>query len=345
MKQRLAWTLALPLALTCAAEVGAQGFYYGSGGSVQGGGLGFSYQRRNLSVFGFLGGFSSSRYSAGAYLYDPYGPPPVFYGPPTVVIVAPPVVLSRVGPRILKPQPSLEDEIRGIDLDQIPPSTKSLREEKPPEPPPPDLPGKDVSKPVPPVRPPEQSPDKLPPDKAPPAKKQPVEPPPPVPPKDDPKAETARLTNLGLAAFGGQAYGLAAHRFRQATQVDPNGARAYFLLAQAQFALGKYRQALETIQAGMRLHKNWPTAPFQPRLDLYGGIEPDFAEHLKRLEGAVKDDPNNPELLFLLAYQLWFDGRRDEAVARFRQARPLTADPSFINQFLAAAKAGLVVAK
>jgi hypothetical protein len=349
MKQRLAWTLALPLALTCTAEVRAQGFYYGSGGAAQGGGLGFSYQRRNLSVFGFLGGFSSGRYSAGAYLFDPYGPPPVFYGPypPAVIVLPPPVVLQRVGPRILKPQPSLEDEIRGIDLDAVPPTPKSLREEKPPEPPPPDLPGKDVSKPVPPVRPGEPPPPKgkVPPDKAPPAKKGPVQPPPPGPPKDDPKEESVRLTNLGLAAFGGQAYGLAAHRFRQATRVDPNGARAYFLLAQAQFALGKYHQAVESIHAGMRLHKDWPMAPFQPRLDLYGGIEPDFAEHLKRLEGVLKEDPNNPELLFLLAYQLWFDGRRNEAVARFRQVRPLTPDPSFINQFLAAAKAGQVVAK
>jgi hypothetical protein len=345
MKQRLAWTLALPLALTCASEVRAQTLYYDSGGSGFGRGLGFSYQRRNLSVFGFLGGSSFSRYGAGGpYFFDPYGPPPLLYGPyppPPVVILPPPVVLQRVGPRLVKPQPSLEDEIRGIDLDAVPTTKESSRQEKVPEPLPLDLPGKDVSKPVPPVRPDDQAPPK---DKAPP-KKDPIPPPPPVPPKDGPKEESARLTNLGLAAFGEQAYGLAALRFRQATRADPNGARAHFLLAQAQFALGKYHQAVEAIHAGMRLHKDWPAAPFQPRLDLYGGIEEDFTEHLKRLEGAVKGDPNNLELLFLLAYQLWFDGRRDEAVARFRQARPLTPDPSFIDQFLAAAKAGQVVAK
>ena len=44
------------------------------------------------------------------------------------------------------------------------------------------------------------------------------------------------------------------------------------------------------------------------------------------------------------AYQLWFDGRRPEAVARFRLAREVTADRTFIDQFLAAAPA-LVVQK
>jgi hypothetical protein len=95
----------------------------------------------------------------------------------------------------------------------------------------------------------------------------------------------------------------------------------------------------------MRLHQNWPRAPFQPRLDLYGGIEPDFAEHLKRLEGALQQAPKQPALLFLLAYQLWFDGRRDEAVPLFRQARALTADPTFIDQFLAAVPPKQVVVK
>ncbi len=343
MMQRFAWTLALPLALTCAGEARAQfGFSFGSGGYGSGGGIGFSYQRRNLSLFGSLGGFSFGRYSAGGiYLADPYGPPPMLYGPyppPAVVIVQPPVVLHRAGPRLVPPQPSLEDEIRGIDLDAVPSSKPSSREELVPRPRPLEVPGGDAPRPV---RPAEPKPQ----DKAAPPKKEPAPPPPPPPPPEDPKQEAMRLMTMGLEAFGGEAYGLAAHRFRQATLVDPKGARAYFLLAQAQFALGKYSRAVEAVHAGMRLHKDWPAAPFQPRIDLYGAIEGDFTEHLKRLQAAVSGDPNNPELLFLLGYQLWFDGRRAEAVARFRQARPLAPDPRFIDQFLAAAKAGQVAAK
>jgi hypothetical protein len=343
MMQRLAWILALPLALTCVVEARAQGafYYYDSAGTVPYPQVGFAYLGRRLAIAGFLGGASYSRYAAGGvYFFGPSGAPPLLYGPaapPPAVLLPPPppAVMGRFGPRLTPRRPSLEDEIRGIDLDAVPATKPSLNEgpEVVVRPRPLDVPEKDVVKPVPPVQPPEQPPakEKPPPEKVVPKKA-------PGPPEDNPKDESARLINLGLVAFGAQAYGLAARRFRQAAQVDPNGARPYFLLAQAQFALGKYHEAVEAIHAGMQLHKNWPRAPFQPRLDLYAGIEPDFAEHLKRLEGALKDDPNNPELVFLLAYELWFDGRRNEAVARFQQARPLAPDPSFINQFLAAAK-------
>jgi hypothetical protein len=50
-------------------------------------------------------------------------------------------------------------------------------------------------------------------------------------------------------------------------------------------------------------------------------------------------------LLFLYAYELWFDGRRIEAIPLFRQARLMTADTTFIDRFLAAAAPGPVVQK
>jgi hypothetical protein len=339
--KRVTWTLAPLLALAWAGESRGQFVpYYSSGGYAQGGGIGFSYQRRHLSLSGFLGGFSGGRLGmGGAYLLDPFGPAPL-YGPTTVYVLPPQVVvMPPQAARGLLRQPTLEEETAGIDLDLVPAKKPSQELLPAPAPAPLDLPGKDVSRPVPPVRPA----DLPPPEKVPPAPPRPPKKEPPRP--AEPRDESARLTNLGLAAFTAQAYGLAALRFRQAAAADPKGARAHFLLAQAQLALGKYPAAVESIHAGMRLHQNWPRAPFQPRLDLYGGIEPDFAEHLERLEGALKQAPKRPALLFLLAYQLWFDGRRDEAVPLFRQARALTADPSFIDQFLAAAAPKQVVIK
>ena len=64
----------------------------------------------------------------------------------------------------------------------------------------------------------------------------------------------------------------------------------------------------------------------------------------KKVNDMIAKQPLQPTLLFLSAYQLWFDGRRPEAVARFRLAREVTADHTFIDQFLAAAPA-LVVQK
>ncbi len=149
----------------------------------------------------------------------------------------------------------------------------------------------------------------------------PKQPPPPEPPPQaDPREENTRLVKLGLAAFSDQEYVLAAHRFRQATLVDPKSAPAYFFLAQAQFALGKYRPAVESIHAGMNLTKNWPKAPFQPRIDLYKGAEAEFDVQLKRLRDTLAKNAKDPAYLFLTAYQLWFDGRQNEAVALFQQA-------------------------
>lgn len=331
-----AWVLALPLSLIAAGDLQAQIVVpYGGG---YGGGVGFSYSRRNFSLSGFLGGFPPSRYGSGVYLIDPYGPPPVVIE--KRIIIQYPGQMLPLPRAFLTPRPTLEEEVAGIDLDLVQPKSKRPEVLEPPRPaaPPRPLPGEDVSKPKPPLRPGDLPP--APKDKAP-----EVKPPAPKPPRLDPREENDRLVNLGLAAFREKEYGLAAQRFLQATLAEPKSARAYFLLAQAQFAVGKYRHAVATIHAGMRLHRNWPKAPFQPRTDLYKGIEPELAVQMKRLQGALTRNPDQPQFLFLHAYQLWFDGRQAAALPLFRRARPLTADPAFIDQFLAAAPPPLVAAK
>jgi hypothetical protein len=342
------WVLALALSLLPLGELRAQslGYLYDRGGYGYGGGIVFSSGRRHLSIGGFLGGYGGSRYSSGVvYLADPYGPPYASpYAGPTVTVES--RVTVQLNGRSLSSPGSLRDEVAGIDLDLQPSKKKASAVDQgdlPPAPQPPaQLPGADVSKPRPAIRPEDQPPPKVKPQPPQPPK---VKPPPPdmPPPEADPRAENMRLVKLGMAAFTAQEYVLAAHRFRQATEVEPKSGLGHFLLAQAQFALGKYQGAVESIHAGMSRTKNWPRAPFHPRADLYKGTEPDFVAQLKRLQGVLAKSPDNPAYLFLTAYQLWFDGRQMDAVPLFRQARALTADKGFIDQFLAAA-AGPVAA-
>ncbi len=188
--------------------------------------------------------------------------------------------------------------------------------------------------PVPPVNPPPKEKPK------PPVEEKPKEPPVPQPPRPprpeaDPRAESARQRQLGQDAFAAGEYGRAAQRFRQATRVNPTDSLAYFLLAQAEVALGKYDAAVAAIQDGMPLDPDWPSSPFRP-VTLYGDNVTDLPEHLQALEDALTRHTDDPALLFLTAYVLWFDGRRDEARPLFERAAAVAADPSFGERFLLA---------
>src|SRR5262249_28545774 len=158
---------------------------------------------------------------------------------------------------------------------------------KPSEPPakPIEMPGVDVSVPKKPIRPEDLEKNPKPEVKKPKAPELP-------PPKDNPAEENARLLELGLETFREQEYGIAAFRFLQATEVEPTIARAHFLLAQASFALGKYKDAVKSIEAGMKRQMDWPERNFRPRIELYKGMEPEFDDHIQRLRQALD---NNPE--------------------------------------------------
>ena len=84
---------------------------------------------------------------------------------------------------------------------------------------------------------------------------------------------------------------------------------------------------------GLRLHPDWPASDFRAA-ELYGKEAGAFAEHLRRLEEARTRHPNDPVLLFLYAYELWFDGRKDEARPLFEKAAALMPDRSAADLFL-----------
>jgi hypothetical protein len=187
--------------------------------------------------------------------------------------------------------------------------------------------------------PPDEAPPKVDPKNLPP---RPDKPPRVPEPERHPKDEAARQVQIGKLAFAAQEYGRAAERFRDATRIAPREPTAYFLLAEAELALGKYREAVAAIHDGLRLKPDWPFDAFQP-VELYGPNVPDHDDHIKQLREALERNPRDPALLFLTAYQLWFDGRQDEARPLFRKALPLVTDPRFIHLFLDG-KGGLRIA-
>jgi hypothetical protein len=157
------------------------------------------------------------------------------------------------------------------------------------------------------------------------------------PPAPAPKAPALpvgdRLLAQGRAAFAEQEYGRAERFFQSATEFAPKDHLAFFLLAQAQFAVGKYKEAVVSIHSGLRLKPDWPDARFRVR-PLYENNADDFTDQLRDLETVLLDNRNDPAVFFLYAYELWFDGRQEEARPIFRRALPRVTEPRFIEMFL-----------
>jgi hypothetical protein len=323
-----------------------RGYGYGFGG------IGYGLLRPRLSL-----GLGFGRFYAGGFGYGGgFGLAPFGYyrSQVTVVYTQPPIVLMPP-PRLFLDE--LDEEVPPWPRQQAPRAERLQPPPPQPEAPPPKgdpvggfRPLKPDNRararepmPAPPEqpKPPEQDkpPEmpKPPPPKAPPPRRadQPLELPPPPRPEADPQAEHARLIDFARNAFAAGEYGRAAQRFRQAVNVAPNEPFAHFLLAQALFALGKYADAVDAIHAGLARQPNWPKVRFRP-LDLYGANVAAYAEHLQRLDEVVRQRPDDAILLFLYAYELWFDGRQEEARQFFQRAQPKAAHPGDIERFLRA---------
>ena len=137
-------------------------------------------------------------------------------------------------------------------------------------------------------------------------------------PEKKPAEEKINFLVLGKQAFADREHARAVRFFKQATEANPKDGLAFFLLAQAQFAVGKYREAVVSIHEGLRLEKDWPRSKFRP-LELYGPNPGDFTDHMDQLQAALKAHPGDAVLLFLYGYELWFDGREDEVAGAVPQ--------------------------
>jgi hypothetical protein len=153
----------------------------------------------------------------------------------------------------------------------------------------------------------------------------------PLPPPPG-RAEADRIAESGRKAFADGQYGRALELFRRAADITPNEPSAYFVIAQAQFARGKYREAVAAIATGMAIRADWSEARFIAR-EMYWKKPTVFDDHLEALRQAVTAFPDDAGLLFLLGHQLWFDGKHDEAKALIAKARAIGKDqtpaPSF----------------
>lgn len=307
----------------------------GGHASTIGGGLGFNKGHGNKSLSFYLKG-SYTRYSG--YGFSGFGPYHGGYGfgPPPITsfsIITPPPVQQPPIIIVQPPAPPPEPEIVFVEVGRRP---------DPMPPPDPPLPGEAAGK-FRPVGPGDREKARRPAPDAKPDPKKPKEdrPPPPLPmpppPDPDPNVEYQRLIAMGKEAFAVQERGRALHRFRQAVALRPGDPEGQRLLALTLFSLGKYTDAVEAIQTGMRLDPNWENVRFRP-LELYGPNPADWPENLQALEEALKGEPENPALLFLYAHQLWLDGRQDEAIPFFQKAARFAPekDRPFINRFLKA---------
>ena len=175
---------------------------------------------------------------------------------------------------------------------------------------------------------------------APPEARKVPEPPPPLPQdarpaNPQPELPLAPVNSIsrGKQAFAGQEYGRAERFFQQAIRKESALPSAHFLLAQAQMTLDKYQEAADTILAGLRLQSDWPKSKFRAE-ELYGNHRADFKEQLEHLKELLDQKPSDPVLLNLYAYQLWFDGRGDEAKSFFRRAAEVSSDKTWLDLFL-----------
>jgi hypothetical protein len=147
------------------------------------------------------------------------------------------------------------------------------------------------------------------------------------------QAKADKIAEAGRKAFIDGQYGRALEMFRKAAEVMPNESSTQFLVSQAEFALGKYREAVAAIAAGVAIRADWPDARFNVG-DLYWKSPDLYAEHLKGLRQAVATFPDDAALVFLLGHQLWFDGKRDEARVLFQKAASLGKGSTPAESFL-----------
>jgi hypothetical protein len=154
------------------------------------------------------------------------------------------------------------------------------------------------------------------------------------PPPENPRVTHARLMQDGVKAFGSGEYGRAMELFKKATATLPDHADAYFASGQAWIALGKYSEASKAIHTGLRIDPKW-AADGPPMILLYGNRRFDFEQHRRALVEASEAFPADITLQFVRAYFDWFDAVRDAARLRFEELRPIVADASVIDLFLA----------
>ena len=148
----------------------------------------------------------------------------------------------------------------------------------------------------------------------------------------DAAAEAASQIKRAREAFAREEYGRAVEHIDRAIRAVPDDESATFLKGQAQFAAGQYSEAVATLQAGIKRTPNWPANGFLAKEPFAKGEL--FEAQLVELRRAAAANPAQASLQFLLAYQLWFSGERDEATRLFQNLATRLKDVNAVMPFL-----------
>lgn len=128
------------------------------------------------------------------------------------------------------------------------------------------------------------------------------------------------FASKGESEFQDGKYERAAKYWKHALLDDPENGVLVLLLSQALFAAGKYDEAAGAAQQGMMLLKdeNWGVVVTNYK-ELYPRMS-EYTTHLRALEKARKEKPNDPALRFLLGYHYGFLGFPKEAKEELAKA-------------------------
>lgn len=151
---------------------------------------------------------------------------------------------------------------------------------------------------------------------------------------DASRARAHQFVRFGDEHFRKQKYNDALERYKDASRSAPDLADPYFRQALAWSAMKKYDQAARAIRHGLSLNAGWAGSGFELS-QVYGDNRLAKAAHWETLAQAATLDPQNADLLFLLAVELYFDGQQARSRPFFQRAKSLEpGDVTHIRAFL-----------
>lgn len=146
-----------------------------------------------------------------------------------------------------------------------------------------------------------------------------------------------RFIDYGDARFRHQEFSGAYQRYCKAAEAAPNLADAYFRKGLAQAALGRYESAVQAIERGLSLDRDWPQSDF--RLEhLYGDNVAAKQAQLEQLATAAEKQAENADLMFLLGVELYLDRRPKQAATFLKRAAEIGTDERYLRPFLDSAE-------
>ena len=149
------------------------------------------------------------------------------------------------------------------------------------------------------------------------------------------RARAWRFIGIGDRYFAEQKFHSAVERYKSAAEAAPDLADAYFRQGHALVGMRRYDLAARHYRRGLTLDPQWPDSGFRLE-ELYDGANIAKTGHQEQIARAATDDPNNPDLLFVLAVHLHFDGEQQRALPLFQRVFDLLPpdDRGHVRPFL-----------